>query len=81
MQQEDNATLEALRRGGEAGRADFKRVLILRAGSDTDRPHPGQSDSDVLVNYKQQGGFGPAAENLMITARPVIEDIVDNWQQ
>ena len=81
VQQEDNSTLEALRRGGAAGKVDFKRVLILRAGSDTDRPHPGQSDSDVLVNYKQQGGFGPAAENLMITARPVIEDIVGHWTE
>lgn len=81
VQQEDNSTLEALRRGGAAGKVDFKRVLILRAGSDTDRPHPGQSDSDVLVNYKRQGGFVPAAENLMITARPVIEDIVTRWQK
>ena len=81
VQQEDNSTLEALRRGEAAGKVNFKRVLILRAGSDTDRPHPGQSDSDVLVNYKQQGGFGPAAENLMITARPVIEDIVGRWKE
>lgn len=80
-QQEDNSTLEALRRGGAAGKVDFKRVLILRAGSDTERPHPGQADSDVLVNYKRQGGFGPAARNLMITARPVIEDIVGHWEQ
>ena len=80
VQQEDNSTLEALRRGGAAGKVDFKRVLILRAGSDTDRPHPGQNDSDVLVNYKQQGGFVPAAENLMITARPVIDDIVGQWR-
>ncbi|HEX7987868.1 MAG TPA: purine nucleoside permease [Duganella sp.] len=81
VQQEDNSTLEALRRGEAAGKVNFKRVLVLRAGSDTDRSHPGQSDSDVLVNYKQQGGFGPAAENLMITARPVIEDIVGHWKE
>ncbi|WP_308937231.1 purine nucleoside permease [Duganella sp. 1411] len=81
VQQEDNSTLEALRRGEAAGKVNFRRVLILRAGSDTDRPHPGQSDSDVLVNYKLQGGFGPAAENLMITARPVIEDIIGHWQK
>ncbi len=80
-QQEDNATLEALRRGEAAGKVDFKRVLILRAGSDTDRPHPGQADSDVLVNYKRQGGFVPAAQNLMITARPVIDDIVGHWER
>nr|WP_254441922.1 purine nucleoside permease [Duganella vulcania] len=78
-QQEDNSTLEVLRRGGAAGKVDFKRVLILRAGSDVDRPHPGQSDSDVLLNYTQQGGFAPAAANLALTARPVIRNIVGNW--
>jgi purine nucleoside permease len=78
-QQEDNSTLEVLRRADVAGRADFKRVLILRAGSDVDRPHRGQTNSDVLLNYTQQGGFEPAAANLLLTARPVIKEIVDQW--
>ncbi len=78
-QQEDNSTLEVLRRAAAAGRADFKRVLILRAGSDVDRPHPGQTDSDVLLNYTAQGGFEPAAANLLATARPVIQQIVGHW--
>lgn len=78
-QQEDNSTLEVLRRADAAGRADFKRVLILRAGSDVDRPHRGQTNSDVLLNYTQQGGFEPAAANLLLTAQPVIKEIVDQW--
>jgi purine nucleoside permease len=79
-QQEDNATLEVLRRGEAAGKVDADRVLILRAGSDLDRPHAGQSNSDALLNYTQQGGFGPATANLLTTARPVIQDIVGNWR-
>lgn len=78
-QQEDNSTLEVLRRADAAGKADFKRVLILRAGSDVDRPHRGQTNSDVLLNYTQQGGFEPAAANLLLTAQPVIKEIVDQW--
>ena len=78
-QQEDNSTLEVLRRGQAAGKVDSERVLILRAGSDVDRPPPGQSDSDVLLNYADQGGFGPSTANLVLTARPVISEIVTHW--
>lgn len=78
-QQEDNATLEALRRGAAAGKLDLKRVMALRSGSDMDRPYPGQSDADVLVNYASQGGFAPATRNLALAAAPVIREIVNNW--
>lgn len=78
-QQEDNATLEVLRRGQAAGKVDFARILILRSASDVDRPHPGQSNSDVLVNYAQQGGFAPSTANLLLTTRPVIEEITSHW--
>jgi purine nucleoside permease len=80
-QQEDNATLEALRRGQAAGKIDGRRMLIVRAGSDVDRPPPGQSDSGILLRYADQGGFGPATANLVLTARPVIREIVDHWPQ
>jgi purine nucleoside permease len=80
-QQEDNATLEALRRGQAAGKIDSRRVLILRAGSDIDRPPPGQSDSDALLDYAGQGGFGPATANLLLTARPVIREIAGHWER
>jgi purine nucleoside permease len=78
-QQEDNSTLEALRRGAAAGRVNLDRVMVLRSGSDMDRPYPGQSNSDVVVNYAEQGGFVPATTNLVLTATPVIQDIVKNW--
>lgn len=78
-QQEDNSTLEVLRRGAAAGRVDFERVMILRSGSDMDRPYPGQSSSDGLVNYAEQGGFVPATRNLQLTTAPVIKEIVANW--
>jgi len=78
-QQEDNSTLEALRRGQAAGKIDNRRVLIVRAGSDVDRPAPGQTDSDVLLHYADQGGFGPATANLVLTTEPVIRDIVGRW--
>lgn len=80
-QQEDNATLEVLRRGQAAGKVDFARILILRSASDVDRPHPGLSNSDVLVNYADQGGFEPSTANLLLTTQPVIRDITANWSR
>jgi purine nucleoside permease len=80
-QQEDNATLEVLRRGQAAGKVDFGRVLILRSASDVDRPHLGQSNSDVLVNYAQQGGFEPSTANLLLTAQPVLLEMTRHWSR
>jgi purine nucleoside permease len=79
--QEDNATLEVLTRGARAGKVDFSRVALLRAGSDFDRPYDGQTASDGLINYAQQGGFVPATHNLVNAAKPLLDDIVQHWPQ
>jgi purine nucleoside permease len=78
-QQEDNATLTALKRGASAGKLDLRRVAVLRSGSDFDRPSPGQSEVAGLIDYPAQGGFGPACENLYRAAAPVIDAIVHDW--
>jgi len=80
-QQEDNATLEAIRRVGALGLADFQRVAILRTGADFDRPYPGQLDVDGLLNYAEQGGFVPATQNLVKAGRPLVDAILNNWGQ
>ncbi len=78
-QQEDNATLEALRRAGAAGLADPARVALLRTGSDFDRPAPGFSSASNLLNFETQGGFAIATENLYRAGSPLVEAIVSNW--
>ncbi|WP_249384097.1 purine nucleoside permease [Chitinivorax sp. B] len=78
-QQEDNATYETLKRGAAAGRLDVNRVAVLRTGADFDRPYPGQTDVDALVEYGAQGGFEPARWNLYKVGSPLINDIVTNW--
>ncbi|WP_118180346.1 purine-nucleoside phosphorylase [Paraburkholderia phosphatilytica] len=83
-QQEDNATYEALKRAAAAQRVDLDRVAVLRAGSDFDRPHPGQTSVDNLLNYTSQGGFPIAVDNLFRAGNPLVQDIVthwDDWQQ
>lgn len=80
-QQEDNATYEVIKRAAAAGLADTNRVAVLRAGSDFDRPPPGVSNVDNLLNYQQQEGFVPALANLYLTGAPLVNAIVTNWTQ
>ncbi len=78
-QQEDNAVYEALKRADAAGLVDVKRVADLRAGSDFDRPAPGGSNVDNLLDYQKQGGFVPALQNLVRAGTPLVNEIVKNW--
>lgn len=78
-QQEDNATYEALKRGAAAGRVDLKRVAVLRAGADFDRPYPGQSSADNLLGYAAQGGFDISLENLYRAGLPLVQAITSAW--
>lgn len=78
-QQEDNATYEALKRGAAAGRLSLQRVAVLRAGSDFDRPHPGQTAADNLLGYAAQGGFDISLENLYRAGLPLVQAITGAW--
>jgi purine nucleoside permease len=79
-QQEDNASLEALRRGSSAGLLKLDRVAVLRTASNFDRPYPGQTAIDSL-RHSDSGGFVPSTKNLYIAGGPLVRDIVANWSQ
>jgi len=80
-QQEDNATYVALMRAASAGRVDSNRFAVLRAGSDFDRPHEGQSAFESLSSFETAGGVAPAIENLYRAGLPLITHINENWQK
>ena len=77
-QQEDNATLNALTRGAQAGLNDIKRVAVLRTASNFDRPYPGQSAFESLSG--NSGGFAPAIANLYAAGGPFVAEVVRNWR-
>jgi purine nucleoside permease len=79
-QQEDNATYEVLKRADVAGKVDVARIAVIRAGSDFDRPAPGQTAVSGLIDYQMQGGFVPATNNLYIAASPLVDEIVSRWK-
>lgn len=80
-QQEDNAVYEALKRGAAAKLVDVDRVADLRAGADFDRPYPGQSSADNLLDYQAQGGFAIALQNLWLAGSPLVLAISSNWAE
>ncbi|KAF9254467.1 purine nucleoside permease [Marasmius fiardii PR-910] len=78
-QQEDNATLEALLRGSLSGRVDFSRIIIMRTGSNFDRPFPGRSVAEHF--FSNQGGFEMALKNTYIAGVKIVQGILEGWEE
>jgi purine nucleoside permease len=76
-QQEDNATLTALKRGAEAGLVDFDRIVLLRTASNFDREAPGQSAAESLA--ARSGGYMPSVANAYRVAGVLARAITSNW--
>jgi purine nucleoside permease len=76
-QQEDNATLTALKRGAEANFLDFSRVAVLRTGADFDRQAPGESAAQSLS--PPTGTYLPSIANAHGVAARLAHAIVDDW--
>jgi purine nucleoside permease len=76
-QQEDNATLTALKRGAEANLHDFNRVAVLRSGADFDRQAPGESAAEAL--RPPAGVYLPSIANAHRIAAKLAHAIVDYW--
>jgi purine nucleoside permease len=80
---EDTGTLQALTFLDHAGRADLKRVLVLRTVSNYDQEAPGISAAEslqgmVLGNYS---AYLPALEAAEIVGDKVVRDIVEHWSK
>jgi len=76
--QEDSGVLGALVRGAVAHRVDFSRVIIMRTGSDVDRPAPNVTAADNLFNGLD-AGFDASITNLMLAGVQVVQGIVSGW--
>ncbi|KAM0723843.1 hypothetical protein Q7P37_000833 [Cladosporium fusiforme] len=76
--QEDNAVLEALLRGASSELVDFSRIMVMRTGSNFDRPFLGGAATTNLL-WANQGGFEPAVANIYRAGIKVIEGILDGW--
>ncbi|KAI2605585.1 putative purine nucleoside permease [Hypoxylon sp. NC1633] len=76
--QEDGAILQALMRGTIWGRVDFSRAIVMRTGSDFDRPPPSTSAFQHL-RLLDQNGFDVAIQNLYLAGMEIVKGIVADW--
>ena len=77
--QEDSGTLTALRALHEMGKVQWRRIVLLRAGSNYDRPAPGVSALDSLKNAISDGvpvSMDIALENIFRVADRFVASVV-----
>lgn len=78
--QEDAAVLEAALRNAKFGLTDFARWVLLRTGSNFDRPPAVLGNDSVgFFNNNSTGGFEIALENQYIAGYPFVKDVLKNW--
>jgi purine nucleoside permease len=80
---EDTGTLQALTFLNQAGRADLKRVLVLRTVSNYDREPPGSTPAESLKSMVggNYSAYMPALEAAEIVGDKVVRDLVDHWAE
>ncbi|KAK4227301.1 purine nucleoside permease [Podospora fimiseda] len=76
--QEDNATLEVLLRMHIHRMVDFGRVIVMRTGSNFDRPPPGVTPYEHLL-VLQQNGFVVAIQNIYQAGIEIVKGITEAW--
>ncbi|WEJ93314.1 hypothetical protein PSN45_000777 [Yamadazyma tenuis] len=79
--QEENGTLESLLRMAKSHRVSFDRIIVMRSISNFVKPPPSVDDSVDFFNNFNKGGFQLALDNLFLGGYPVVEDIVENWDE
>ncbi|KAK4182988.1 purine nucleoside permease [Podospora australis] len=77
--QEDNATLEVLLRMHVHQVVDFARVIVMRTGSNFDRPPPGVTAYEHLL-VLQQNGFEVAIKNIYMAGIEIVRGIHAEWR-
>ncbi|KAK8075637.1 purine nucleoside permease-domain-containing protein [Apiospora hydei] len=76
--QEDSAVLAVLLRAQLARRADLGRAIVMRAGSNFDRPPPSMTALDHLL-LLGQNGFQLAINNTWKAGSRIVAGILSDW--
>jgi purine nucleoside permease len=78
---EDTGTLRALTNLTRAGRADVRRVLVLRTASNYDSQWPGATAAESMAGEKLgvYSAYRPALEAAYAVGSPVVHALVDGW--
>jgi purine nucleoside permease len=76
---EDTGFAEALQRLDNIGRVDFRRLLVLRTGSNFSAPRPGHTSVESITAPYIGGRL--AYENTWRVGSPIVHELVDHWPQ
>ncbi|KAK8064570.1 purine nucleoside permease [Apiospora phragmitis] len=76
--QEDSAVLQVLLRAHLARRADFGRAIVMRAGSNFDRPPPSMTPFEHL-RLLGQNGYQLALNNTWNAGSRIVAGILSDW--
>ncbi|KAI1089419.1 purine nucleoside permease [Rostrohypoxylon terebratum] len=76
--QEDGSVLHAIMRAAVWGKVDYSRAILMRTGSDFDRPPPGTTPFQHL-RLADQNGFNIAIQNLYLAGVEIAKGILDAW--
>lgn len=80
---EDTGTYGSLLGLTRAGRADVRRLLVLRSASNFDQQSPGGDAAESLSGEKLAKGYSaylPALEAAYRVGRPVLHALLDGWE-
>ncbi len=76
---EDTGYAGTMKKLAAVGRVDYHRFFELRAGSDFDRPHSGETAIEVLRAGITAGTFPIAVNNAYLTSRVVERYVASHW--
>jgi len=77
--EEDNATLTALKRASQAGLVNFDRVAVLRTASNFDQQDSTGTQSAYQSLVQSSGGFIPSLVNAYRVGSALAHNIVADW--
>lgn len=79
---EETGTHQALAYLDRIGRADKRRVLVLRAGSNYTMPPPGVAPADYLMRENEAyAGMTAALESLYLVGSKVVDELLSHWDR
>jgi purine nucleoside permease len=80
---EDTGTAQSLAFLAKAGHADFRRLMVLRTGSNYQMPYPGRSAAEHIASLRRDGfpALMPALVAAYRVGSLVVEEIVAHWEK
>ncbi|KAI0377606.1 putative purine nucleoside permease [Hypomontagnella monticulosa] len=75
---QNSAVLQSLMRAAVSGLVDFSRTILMRTGSDFDRPPPSISAFQHL-RLLDQNGFEISIQNLYLAGFEIVQGIIADW--